>query len=200
MDLKELAHVSDSLGRGITREKDELVKYGVRNVEWMNDTTGWFRGSAATPQASPRSPWLSATAPVTRGRLFNKAKELSRNQTRSIDNAIANMEGKKLRQSRHDIEWHRKYILALSCMVLFFVGSSLGAVVGRGGLGLPTLLALCVFILFYVLSMLGEQMVKSGTLTPVSGMWLSTLLLTPLAVWLFWSTLRERSWMSRWGS
>jgi lipopolysaccharide export system permease protein len=80
------------------------------------------------------------------------------------------------------------------------VGSSLGAVVGRGGLGLPTLLALCVFILFYVLSMLGEQMVKSGTLTPVSGMWLSTLLLTPLAVWLFWSTLRERSWMSRWGS
>lgn len=200
MDLKELAHVSDSLGKGITREKDELVNYGVRNVEWMNDTTGWFRGSAATPQASPRSPWLSATAPVTRGRLFNKAKELSRNQTRSIDNTIANMEGKKLRQSRHDIEWHRKYILALSCMVLFFVGSSLGAVVGRGGLGLPTLLALCVFILFYVLSMLGEQMVKSGTLTPVSGMWLSTLLLTPLAVWLFWSTLRERSWMSRWGS
>ena len=200
MDLKELAHVSDSLGRGITREKDELVKYGDRNVEWLNDTTGWFRGSAATPQAAPRSPWLSATAPVTRGRLFNKAKELSRNQTRSIDNAIANMEGKKLRQSRHDIEWHRKYILALSCMVLFFVGSSLGAVVGRGGLGLPTLLALCVFILFYVLSMLGEQMVKSGTLPPVSGMWLSTLLLTPLAVWLFWSTLRERSWMSRWGS
>jgi lipopolysaccharide export system permease protein len=200
MDLEELAHVSDSLGRGIVRERTELVKYGLRNVEWMNDTTGWFRGSAATPQSSPRSPWLAGTAPVTRGRLFNKAKELSRNQTRSIDNAIANMEGKKLRQSRHDIEWHRKYILALSCMVLFFVGSSLGAVVGRGGLGLPTLLALCVFILFYVLSMLGEQMVKSGTLTPVSGMWLSTLTLSPLAAWLFWSTLRERSWMSRWGS
>ena len=105
------------------------------------------------------------------------------------------MEGKLLRQHRHDIEWHRKYILALGCMVLFLVGSSLGALVGKGGLGMPTLLALCVFLLYYVVSMVGEQLVKTGTLDPWSGMWLSTLLLTPLAALLMWSTLKERRWL-----
>ena len=110
------------------------------------------------------------------------------------------MEGKRLRQHRHDIEWHRKYILALGCMVLFLVGSSLGALVGRGGLGVPTLLALGMFLLYYSLSMLGEQLVKMGTLTPWSGMWLSTLTLLPIALLLLWSTTQERRWIPRWGS
>ena len=137
---------------------------------------------------------------VQRGRAFEKARETSRNQIRSLENAVSNMQGKRLRQHRHDIEWHRKYILALGCMVLFLVGSSLGALVGRGGLGVPTLLALCLFLLYYSLSMLGEQLVKLGTLSPWSGMWLSTLTLLPLAVFLMWSTTRERRWIPRWGS
>ena len=110
------------------------------------------------------------------------------------------MEGKQKRQFRHDIEWHRKYILAIGCMVLFAVGSSLGALVGRGGLGVPTLLALCVFLLYYTMSMLGEQLVKTGSLTPGTGMWLSTLGLVPLAVLMLWSTNRERRWLPRWGT
>ena len=85
-------------------------------------------------------------------------------------------------------------------MVLFLVGSSLGAMVGRGGLGVPTLLALGVFLLYYSLSMVGEQMVKVGSLTPWSGMWLSTLTLTPLALLLLWSTTTERKWIPTLGS
>ena len=85
-------------------------------------------------------------------------------------------------------------------MVLFAVGSSLGALVGRGGLGVPTILALCVFLLYYTMSMLGEQLVKTGSLNPATGMWLSTLVLIPLAMLLLWSTNRERRWLPRWGT
>ena len=86
------------------------------------------------PPKPPLDVWHASLNPVTRGRAFDKAKETTRNHIRSLENAISNMEGKRLRQHRHDIEWHRKYILALGCMVLFLVGS-LGALVGRGGLG-----------------------------------------------------------------
>ena len=195
MTLSELTQTSDSLGTEIRREGRELQNYGKRNVVWRHDTTGWYTTAAASAQPTARSPWSANLASKTRTRAFHSAKELSRNQIRSIDNAVANMDGKLLRQHRHDIEWHRKYILALGCMVLFLVGSSLGALVGKGGLGLPTLLALCVFLLYYVVSMVGEQLVKSGTLEPWSGMWLSTLLLTPLAALLMWSTLKERRWL-----
>ena len=166
----------------------------------MADTTGWYRHAEQTAPSTAGQPWLSTMSAATMGRMLNKAKELSRNHVRSIENAVANMEGKQLRQHRHDIEWHRKYILALGCMVLFLVGSSLGAMVGRGGLGVPTLLALGVFLLYYSLSMVGEQMVKVGSLTPWSGMWLSTLTLTPLALLLLWSTTTERKWIPTLGS
>ena len=132
--------------------------------------------------------------------MLSRAKEATRNEIRSLDNAVTNMEGKQKRQFRHDIEWHRKCILAIGCMVLFAVGSSLGALVGRGGLGVPTILALCIFILYYTMSMLGEQLVKTGSLNPATGMWLSTLVLIPLAMLLLWSTNRERRWLPRWGT
>ena len=200
MNLAELSHYSDSLKDNIANERADLVQYGTRNLERLADSTGWFANAGSTPQAASLTPWHASLNPVTRGRAFDKAKGTTRNHIRSLENAISNMEGKRLRQHRHDIEWHRKYILALGCMVLFLVGSSLGALVGRGGLGVPTLLALCLFLLYYSLSMLGEQLVKVGSLSPWSGMWLSTMTLLPLAVFLMWSTTTERRWIPRWGS
>ena len=197
MDLKELASTSDSLLREIEGERQELLRFGRRNVKMLADTTGWFKGSPSTRQMSITRPWHWSLSPIARSRMFDEAREMSRNQIRSLDNAMSNMEGKRMRQFRHDIEWHRKYILALGCMVLFVVGSSLGALVGRGGLGMPTLLALAVFLLHYILSMIGEQMVKADALSPFLGMWLSTLLMVPLACFLLWSTAQERHWLPR---
>ena len=169
---------------------------------WCN-TAGATWNAWPTPQdGSPTQgpPHKPPGRRAARQAHHDKAKGTTRNHIRSLENAISNMEGKRLRQHRHDIEWHRKYILALGCMVLFLVGSSLGALVGRGGLGVPTLLALCLFLLYYSLSMLGEQLVKVGSLSPWSGMWLSTMTLLPLAVFLMWSTTKERRWIPRWGS
>ena len=195
MTLSELRECSDSLQAAIQVEQQSLTDYGKRHVRRLADTTGWYTNTSSTPQATARSPWFSSVGSVTRSRLFDKAREAARNHIRSVENAITNMEGKQLRQHRHEIEWHRKYILALGCMVLFLVGSSLGALVGRGGLGVPTLLALGVFLLYYSLSMLGEQMVKVNSLSPWSGMWLSTLTLLPIAGVLLWSTTTERRWL-----
>lgn len=200
MNLAELDHFSDSLQTAVVAERNDLVQYGRRNVQHLADTTGWYDTAGSTSQAAPRSPWYGALPSVSRGRVFDKAREASRNHIRSLENAISNMEGKQLRQHRHDIEWHRKYILALGCMVLFLVGSSLGALVRRGGLGVPTLIALGVFLMYYSLSMLGEQLVKIGTMTPWSGMWLSTLTLLPIAALLLWSTSQERRWLPHRGS
>ena len=79
----------------------------------------------------------------------------------------------------------------MSCLVLFFVGASLGALTKRGGLGMPIVLAISVFITYYIISMVGEQMVKSGSLPPSIGMWLSTLILVPLAIALTVFAMRE---------
>ena len=200
MNLSELAYHSDSLKGTIDLEREALVGYGKRQLERMADTTGWFGSVQSQLMKGAASPWHAALASVTQRRMFTKAKESTRNHIRSLENAVINMEGKQKRQFRHDIEWHRKYILAIGCMVLFAVGSSLGALVGRGGLGVPTLLALVVFLLYYTLSMIGEQLIKTGSMTPWSGMWLSTCTLLPIAALLLWNTNQERRWLPRLGA
>ena len=132
--------------------------------------------------------------------MLSRAKEATRNEIRSLDNAVTNMEGKQKRQFRHDIEWHRKCILAIGCMVLFARGPRLAPSWDEAARGVPTILPLCIFMLYYTMSMLGEQLVKTGSLNPATGMWLSTLVLIPLAMLLLWSTNRERRWLPRWGT
>ena len=80
--------------------------------------------------------------------------------------------------------------MAISCLVLFFVGAPLGVLLKKGGIGLPIVLALITFLFYYIISMVGEEMVKSGTLTPAWGMWLSTIVLVPIASFLTYIAIK----------
>jgi len=95
-------------------------------------------------------------------------------ETQSRNEAIA----------RYLTEWHRKFTLSVACVVLFFVGAPLGAIIKRGGLGLPMIFSIVIFILYYVISTVGEKAAKQLTMTPFWGMWISTLILIPLGVFL----------------
>ena len=84
----------------------------------------------------------------------------------------------------HLIEWHRKFSLSLACLVLFFIGAPLGAIIRKGGLGVPLLVAISFFVIFHLLNTFGEKFVKENVMTPLMGMWLSILALTPLGIFL----------------
>jgi lipopolysaccharide export system permease protein len=86
--------------------------------------------------------------------------------------------------ARYVLEWHRKFTLSVACVVLFFVGAPLGAIIKRGGLGLPMVFSIVIFILYYVISTIGEKAAKQLTITPFWGMWISTLILIPIGIFL----------------
>ncbi|HNF48958.1 MAG TPA: LptF/LptG family permease [Chitinophagales bacterium] len=81
-------------------------------------------------------------------------------------------------------EWYRKFSLSFACMVLLFVGCAMGAIVRKGGFGIPILIAVLYFVLFHVLNVVGEKLAKGLVIPPLFGMWLSTLVLLPLALFL----------------
>lgn len=78
------------------------------------------------------------------------------------------------------VELHRKFTLSLSCIVLFFVGAPLGAIIRKGGLGLPVVVAVLCFLVYHIVSTIGEKSVKDGSLSPLLGMWIALFLLTPV--------------------
>ena len=85
---------------------------------------------------------------------------------------------------RLTIEYQRKYTLAVSCLLLFFIGAPLGAIIRKGGLGLPVVIAVVFFLIYHIISTVAEKSAKEGNLDPVFGMWLAIIILTPLGVFL----------------
>jgi lipopolysaccharide export system permease protein len=97
----------------------------------------------------------------------------------------------------HQIEWHRKLSLSVACLVLFLIGAPLGSIIRKGGLGSPLVFAIGFFMLFYFSSTTGEKFSKEGTLQPEVGMWLSTILLVPVGLFLTYKAMRDSQLFSK---
>ena len=81
-------------------------------------------------------------------------------------------------------EWHRKLTLPISILIFFLIGAPLGAIIRKGGLGMPIVISVIFFVIYYIISISGEKFAKEGTWSSLLGMWISAIILTPLAVYL----------------
>ncbi len=91
----------------------------------------------------------------------------------------------------HEIEWHRKFTLSAACLVLFLIGAPLGSIIRKGGLGTPLVFAIIFFVVFHLFNTFGEKFVKSEQASPLLGMWLSTLVLIPIGIFLTYKAMRD---------
>lgn len=87
-------------------------------------------------------------------------------------------EQKSLR--RHEIEMYKKFTLSLACLVFFFIGAPLGAIIKKGGLGMPLIISVLLFIVYYIFDNAGYKMARDGKVNVIAGIWLSTFVMTPL--------------------
>ena len=92
---------------------------------------------------------------------------------------------------RHRMEWHQKFTLSLACLFFFLIGAPLGAIVRKGGLGMPAVISVVIFIIYYLMNTLGSKMAKDGTWDVVFGMWMSTAVLAPTGIWLTYKSNRD---------
>ncbi|MBK0382116.1 LptF/LptG family permease [Pedobacter sp. SD-b] len=115
---------------------------------------------------------------------ISDAKDNIRNLTESLENKNQQSEDFLKTIRRYLIEYNKKFTLAVSCLVLFFIGAPLGAIIRKGGLGLPVVISIIFFLIYHIISTIGEKSVKEGNLSPVLGMWLAIFVLTPLGLFL----------------
>jgi lipopolysaccharide export system permease protein len=81
---------------------------------------------------------------------------------------------------RHYIDWHKKITLSLSCLIFFFIGAPLGAIIRKGGLGLPVVISVIIFVLYYIIDSGSTRVARSGEMNIILGVWTSTLVLAPM--------------------
>lgn len=98
---------------------------------------------------------------------------------------------KELTLGSHEIEWHRKFTLSVACLVLFLIGAPLGAIIRKGGLGAPLVFAIAFFVVFHLLNTFGERLAHEGVIRVFMGMWLSTIVLIPVGLFLIYKAMHD---------
>jgi lipopolysaccharide export system permease protein len=92
---------------------------------------------------------------------------------------------------RHHTEMHKKFTLSIACLVFFFIGAPLGAIIRKGGLGAPAVISVFLFLAYYVIDTIGYKLAREGVWPPWQGMWLSSSVLLPLGVFLTYKAVND---------
>ncbi|MEL6358356.1 MAG: LptF/LptG family permease [Bacteroidota bacterium] len=123
--------------------------------------------------------------------IYDKALEQAKASRKKVVSQIR--KEKRLRREiiRHDLERHQMMAWAATCIVIFLVGAPLGAIIKKGGLGVPLVIATALIVWHYIFSMLGEKWARAGIIDPFSGAWLANFLLLPFGIFFFIQAYRD---------
>lgn len=116
--------------------------------------------------------------------IVNLAINSSNSTQQIIDSNKKTFETKAIWMNRHTIALHDKFVLAFACIILFFVGAPLGALIRKGGLGLPMVIAIVLFLTYHFFGIFAKNSAKTGSFSPIIGSWLSTAVMLPLSIYL----------------
>jgi lipopolysaccharide export system permease protein len=109
-----------------------------------------------------------------KARVTSSALSYVRTAKNIVENSLQSLEFKISYLRRFEIEWHRKFTIAVACLVFLFLGAPLGAIIRKGGLGLPLVLSVIFFIFYYILSLIGDKLVRESIMPAYQGMWFTT--------------------------
>ncbi len=127
---------------------------------------------------------LSAFKPNERSNVINVALSEARTLSDIVNPKQQNEKETVKNIRRIVVEYQRKFTLSAACLVLFLIGAPLGAIIRKGGLGLPVVVSVVFFLIYHIISTIGEKSAKDGHVPPVIGMWIAIVVLTPLGIFL----------------
>jgi len=117
-------------------------------------------------------------------RILNIAKTSIESYRKTISQKETDFYHRRDRILKHETAWHEKFTLSFACFIFFFIGAPLGAIIRKGGFGMPFIVAILFFILYYVISLTGKKFATEGVWTAWQGMWLSSFFTLPMGVFL----------------
>ncbi|MEO5642847.1 MAG: LptF/LptG family permease [Bacteroidia bacterium] len=128
--------------------------------------------------------FMLALSSPEKARTFELALNNARNCKAAVESKLNEIDSEEKSIIRFKIEYWKKWSLSVACLLMFFIGAPLGALIRKGGLGLPVVISIVFFLLFWVMSIVGEKLSKEGTVPAEFGMWFGCLTFVPLGFWL----------------
>ncbi len=187
MNLTQLDSTMDSLSLILTERVDEHTENMVKSAFFKREAFQRERGGTVDPVNR---------IPVNIGEIENNLTNDQRIRSwdqaavdaRLVRNQIistkTDFDWRNKRIRRYEMEWHRKFTLSFACFIFFFIGAPLGAIIRKGGLGMPAVISVLFFVIYYVIDISAQKFVKELVIPAFPGMWISSFILLPAGIFL----------------
>jgi lipopolysaccharide export system permease protein len=197
LNNRQLIYYKDSLSKEVNRLRDQYSR-NINYAEPVNTSTmQQSRGDTLdikTPKLTHYYNLDSLIANMDHYKkleLIGRALNDARNNARSIQMAEEGIMDSVRNLNRFEIEWHKKYTFALACLIFLLIGAPLGAIIRKGGLGMPLVISVLLFIFYWIMSTTGEKVARDSMNSVWEGVWFSSLFFLPAGIYLTYKAAND---------
>jgi lipopolysaccharide export system permease protein len=179
LNVNELRYTLDSLNKS---RDNEVVSF----TENINQRVGLSKFATASKVKDKKKSLpdnlLSLYDTKQKKAILDMASSNVTSTIYSIESTQKELKDKQRDINKHITALYEKFVIAFACFLMFFIGAPLGAIIRKGGLGLPIVFAVLIFITFHFINTFGKRLSQEGGMTPFMGAWMSSFILSPLAI------------------
>jgi lipopolysaccharide export system permease protein len=226
MSLEQLQYATDSLSLQFKSDK-ERVEATLRSINYFKNArktelpavVDTLASGAVNPEVSNYSNMrelimqeqmptekqvpinldslYNTLSPNSQLRIIDWASNYARASKSYFEDAQTRIDRKEKEINRYNIAWHQKFTLSFACLIFFFIGAPLGAIIRKGGFGMPVVVSILIFILYYIISLSGLKFARESIMPVWEGMWMSSFILLPLGIFLTYKSTTDSGLLSK---
>ncbi|NBP05383.1 MAG: YjgP/YjgQ family permease [Bacteroidetes bacterium] len=187
MNIRELGCELDTAAQKIQKQKKENATFLARYLHLPD-----ILGNISKPESNKIRPSkMRLLMPrheekpkSDQGNVIAGAINNARGFKGTLDGLISGLKYEEEQLAPYKVEWHKKFTLSVLLIMLFLISAPLGAIIRKGGIGMPLVISVLLFVLFYAINLVGEKIGKEGVLPIWAGMWMSSAILFPIGVYI----------------
>ncbi len=193
LTISQLKFTLDSLNRNFKKDKISFADNSYLRTGITNGTLFSNYSDTSTVKKSNTIPKdiLGSFTKTQKIEVLKVALSNLENSGYSVDSALTDFDNKKKNISSHWIALYEKFVIAFACLLMFFIGAPLGAIIRKGGLGLPIVFAVIIFIIYHFTNTFGKRVAQENGMPAFLGAWISTLIMSPLAILLTYRAIKD---------
>lgn len=184
LNVQQLSHFIDSLNVEMKKDRYDFSARIIENLYYGKH----LYDTIFEKQISDFSEYPEDVLQLFQGQekpmIYDMALQTARTQKDIVGFKYSDLGYQRKSIIRYEIEWHRKFTLSIACLLLFFIGAPLGAIIRKGGLGMPMVITVLIFVFFWVISISGEKFSREDVFPAYVGMWISSVILFPIGIYL----------------
>jgi len=181
LNVWQIDSVVDSTRRILNRRIDNLVSQS--SISFYGRTSAYLKNKRSFPAINVQAFYDSLKTDQFNMAMQN-ALNISRTAAANIDNFSMGKDSEEMQINQYLMEWHKKIVVCFACIILFFIGAPLGAIIKKGGLGLPVIVSVFFFLAYYILTEMFNSLAIDGIFPAWQALWAPLVIFLPISIFL----------------